>query len=545
MYHYLVRSRCLHTVQRTVQCTHVTLVRRTHTRSARRCHVYFRCLYKQPMHSCIACFVTAVLRSLPLPLLSTPRPRGLGPDYYDYYDITSGDESVKNPSSSFRHFSATVPGSSLLLRRSGNSTPRPSPIFRQFSYYVSTSLLHFPSLLRFAATMADAVFNSFNTSQKVGRKLTLLEARVTFAAVHQRDSQSVEEFASELRAAAGDCKFGATLDTRLRDQFVFGLVPGVIHDLLSEEDYNITFSDAVKRASDLELEQFGSRPLLVPDWLAPQSTSESSESEWFSSDPLAPNNSAPVGSIQSTPIVQIGDKTPDPDIADLQLISVEHHAKARTETESSSLSVALAPTPHSEPLLQLERCDASSPVGSVQSAPFEPIGGRIPDPDPSNVQPYRGSARNPDLDLPDLQLKSEDLHLANVRTETPLSDLDRRTPDSATTDFQVSCTQHFAEARTETYRSQLYFSLGSTGLQFVQSGALHDQRGSSCALTSTSSLLKRWSRLTSFSALPNARLRSGRPDLINSGGGLSFISPVKLKLSRLHCNHRKRRRWSG
>ena len=385
--------------------------------------------------------------------------------------------------------------------------------------------------------MADAHFNSLNSFQPVGRKVTLLEARVTFAAVHQRDSQYVEEFASELRAAAGDCKFGATLDTRLRDQFVFGLVPGVIHDLLSEEDYNITFSDAVKRASDLELEQFGSRPFLVPDWLAPQSTSESSDSEWFSSDPLAPNNSATRPQLSE----HLTSHFSEP------LHSGPHPAcddSGPQQTESSSLSVALAPTPHSEPLLQLERCDASSPVGSVQSAPFDPIGSRTPDPDPSNVQPYRGSARNPDLDLPDLQLKSEDLHLANVRTETPLSDLDRRTPDSATTDFQVSCTQHFAEARTETYRSQLYFSLGSTGLQFVQSGALHDQRGSSCALTSTSSLLKRWSRLTSFSALPNARLRSGRPDLINSGGSPSFITPVKLKLSRLHCNHRKRRRWS-
>ena len=67
----------------------------------------------------------------------------------------------------------------------------------------------------------------------------------------------------------------------LGGQFVFGLVPGVIHDLLSEEDYNITFSGAVKKASDLELEleRFGSRSLLVPDLLGPQSK--------ITSDPLA------------------------------------------------------------------------------------------------------------------------------------------------------------------------------------------------------------------------------------------------------------------
>ena len=134
------------------------------------CHVYFRCLYissrARTLHAssrfrhCLLRF-----RSSSLP---TPRPRGLGPDYYyyDFYDITSGDE-------------------------------------------------------------------------------------------------------------AG-----------MGDQFVFSLVPSVIQDLLSEEDYNITFSDAVKKASDLELEleRIGSRSLLVVDWLGPQSKT--------TSDPLAVDNPA-------------------------------------------------------------------------------------------------------------------------------------------------------------------------------------------------------------------------------------------------------------
>ena len=105
---------------------------------------------------------------------------------------------------------------------------------------------------------------------------------MNFGGVQQQLDQSVEEFASALRVAAVDCKFGATLDTRLRDKFVSSLLPGSIRDILLQEDDNITFSDAVKKASDLE--RFWSRPLLVPDWLAPQSI--------FSSDLLEVDNSA-------------------------------------------------------------------------------------------------------------------------------------------------------------------------------------------------------------------------------------------------------------
>ena len=271
--------------------------------------------------------------------------------------------------------------------------------------------------------MTDAHFNSLEDFQTVGRKLTLLEARVNFAAVHQRDSQSVEEFASELRAAGGDCKFGATLDTRLRDQFVFGLVPGVIHDLLSEADYNITFSDAVKRASDLELEQFGSRPLLVPDWLAPQSTSDSSDSEWFSSDPLGPNNSATRHQLSEHLLTSHFSEPlhsgPHPSCYD----------SGPLHTESSTSSVALAPTPHSEPLLQLERCDASAPVGSIQSAPIVQIDDKTPDPDLAN-----------------LQLISEE-HLAKARTETSQAHLNSLTSDPAPINLQLIYNEQFAEGR--------------------------------------------------------------------------------------------------
>ena len=384
--------------------------------------------------------------------------------------------------------------------------------------------------------MTDAHFNSLNSFQQVGRKLTLLEARVTFAAVHQRDSQYVEEFASELRAAAGDCKFGATLDTRLRDQFVFGLVPGVIHDLLSEEDYNITFSDAVKKASDLELEleRFGSRSLLVPDWLAPQSK--------ITSDPLAVDNPATRLQLSEPPLASHYSESmqsgPHPSCYD----------SGPQQSGSSSSSVAPAPTLHSEPPLQPMRDVVIAPTETTQSAPFEQIPGRTPDPNPAF-----------------LQLISED-HLANARTEISLSGLDSWTPDSAATELQVVSVEHLAEASTETFRSELDFTLRSPKPQVVQAGSLQGQRGSYCAMTSSSTRLKRWSRSSSTSALLwpfvrsklsfvlwTAHHRSGRPDLINTGCELGlfalfsirFNHPIRLKSVRLHCNHRKKRLMCG
>ena len=268
--------------------------------------------------------------------------------------------------------------------------------------------------------MADAVFNSLNTFQQVGRKLTLLEARVNFAGVQQQLDQSVEEFASALRAAAVDCKFGATLDKRLRDKFVSSLLPGSIRDLLLQEDFNITFSDAVKKASDLE--RFWSRPLLVPDWLAPQSI--------FSSDPLEVDNSASRPQL-SEPTLASHYSEP--------LQSGPHSSFYESEPQQSNpslSSVALSPTLHSEPRLLPGTGEISVPTESTKSAPFEQIVGRTPDPD-----------------LADLQLISEE-HLANARTKTSHSGLDRWTPDPTPTDLHV-VEQHFANALTETFRSHL------------------------------------------------------------------------------------------
>ena len=348
--------------------------------------------------------------------------------------------------------------------------------------------------------MADAVFNSCNSFQPVGRKITLLEARVNFGGLQQHLDQTVEDFAAVLRAAAVDCRFGAYLDEHLRDRFVFGLIPGPIHDLLLQEDFNITFSDAVKKASDLE--RLWSRPLLVPDWLTPQSI--------FSSDPLEDDNSASQPQLSDTTLASLYSEP---------LHSGPPSFMIGPQLPSSSTSVALVTTLHSEPRLLPVYGEISVPTESTKSAPFEQIVGRTPDPD-----------------LADLQLISEE-HLANARTKTSHSGLDRWTPDPTPTDLHV-VEQHCANALTETFRSHLDRSttdqastdlvvgeeylayarrrtsdLPSTNLQVISeeplaaartetfrsqldfvaqtfrtpvSGALQDQRGSSCAFTSSS-----------------------------------------------------------
>ena len=50
-----------------------------------------------------------------------------------------------------------------------------------------------------------------------------LPERRKFGKIHRKTEQSIAQYLSELRPAAGECKFGATLNERLRDQFLLGL----------------------------------------------------------------------------------------------------------------------------------------------------------------------------------------------------------------------------------------------------------------------------------------------------------------------------------
>ena len=209
-------------------------VRRTRTRSARRCHVDFHCLYKQLMHSCIACLVISCRSSSAFaPLFSLhPDPEVWVPTTTTTTILHLATRQKRTQAVLFgRSFLQLIPalqqsGRNFLFFRSGQAILRLGPLQPIFTSVLATftgsssrhsaSFLHTSSpLLRHASAMADAVFDSLNSFQSVGRKVTLLEARVKFGGVQQQLDQSVEEFASALRATAVDCKFGATLDTRL------------------------------------------------------------------------------------------------------------------------------------------------------------------------------------------------------------------------------------------------------------------------------------------------------------------------------------------
>ena len=84
-----------------------------------------------------------------------------------------------------------------------------------------------------------------------GKKPSTLTARTEFARLKQREGQSVNNFALELRNQATRCNFGADLKTRLRDKFVVGVHSDAARKRLMEKD-EIKIEDAEKFARDFE-----------------------------------------------------------------------------------------------------------------------------------------------------------------------------------------------------------------------------------------------------------------------------------------------------
>ena len=82
-----------------------------------------------------------------------------------------------------------------------------------------------------------------------GKKPSTLTARTEFARLKQREGQSVNEFALELRNQGTRCNFGADLKTRLRDQFIVGVRADAARKRLMEKD-DISIEDAEKFARD-------------------------------------------------------------------------------------------------------------------------------------------------------------------------------------------------------------------------------------------------------------------------------------------------------
>lgn len=84
-----------------------------------------------------------------------------------------------------------------------------------------------------------------------------LAERVKFGQTYRKDEQTVTQFIGELRAKAVLCKFGSTLNERLRDQFLVGLKnPAMQEDLFSRHpEEKAEFNDIEKSALLLESAQ--------------------------------------------------------------------------------------------------------------------------------------------------------------------------------------------------------------------------------------------------------------------------------------------------
>lgn len=81
---------------------------------------------------------------------------------------------------------------------------------------------------------------------------SILAERYRFRQRRQNSGENVATYVAELEKLARNCKFEATLNENLRDQFVCGLRSDVIQQRLFAEDDTLVYSNAVKIASSLE-----------------------------------------------------------------------------------------------------------------------------------------------------------------------------------------------------------------------------------------------------------------------------------------------------
>ena len=107
----------------------------------------------------------------------------------------------------------------------------------------------------------------------------------------QREGQSVNEFALELRNQATRCNFGGDLKTRLRDQFVVGVRSDAARKRLMEKD-DISIEDAEKFARDFERVDRENKAVSGEQSLSQLKEVHSSKSSKWRSDSPAPRDTA-------------------------------------------------------------------------------------------------------------------------------------------------------------------------------------------------------------------------------------------------------------
>ena len=88
---------------------------------------------------------------------------------------------------------------------------------------------------------------------------------VHFNRRRQQSSESIVDFAAELRRLAINCEFEDKLEAALRDQFVSGLQSEAVHKRLLTETERLTYARVVEITSDMEIAAKNTRSLHESD----------------------------------------------------------------------------------------------------------------------------------------------------------------------------------------------------------------------------------------------------------------------------------------
>ncbi|XP_061724707.1 uncharacterized protein K02A2.6-like [Cydia pomonella] len=81
---------------------------------------------------------------------------------------------------------------------------------------------------------------------------SVLAERYRFRQRRQNNGENIATYVAELKKLARECKFDATLNENLRDQFVCGLRSDIIRQRLFAEEDTLTYTNAIRIATSLE-----------------------------------------------------------------------------------------------------------------------------------------------------------------------------------------------------------------------------------------------------------------------------------------------------
>lgn len=83
-------------------------------------------------------------------------------------------------------------------------------------------------------------------------KISAFKERVEFYNLMQQNNESISEWFARIKNKAIHCEFGASLDERIKDEFVTGLLKGPILDKMCEQETTMSLKDIVDKARNKE-----------------------------------------------------------------------------------------------------------------------------------------------------------------------------------------------------------------------------------------------------------------------------------------------------